>query len=218
MEELLRTAACVLDDPGSQFPQSGEGEREVVAWCRCKCSGAQATYLTAKPDQKSGRTNQTPLAMALCKLPGPVRLSLCPGAGEVVVLLVLSTAVLCPVSWSWAGEVPVRWAAQGWLGLAGSVTRKVTGLNCEHRPRVTSPYTDTAGLLAGGRQTGSGGWLTVDRAFLPLVFSDRGPCQSKWILEDRMTAVVQQLGALQPRHAVIGCFLRALLLLVLSLK
>ncbi|KAK1514487.1 uncharacterized protein CCOS01_13768 [Colletotrichum costaricense] len=147
MEELLRTAACVLDDPGSQFPQSGEGEREVVAWCRCKCSGAQAT---AKPDQKSGRTNQTPLAMALCKLPGPVSLSLCPGVGEVVVLLVLSTAVLCPGP----GEGPVRWAGQGWLGLAGPVTGKVTGLNCEHRPRVTLPHTDTAGLLAGGRQAG----------------------------------------------------------------
>ncbi|KAK1473628.1 hypothetical protein CABS01_04290 [Colletotrichum abscissum] len=212
MEELLRTAACVLDDPGSQFPQSGEGEREVVAWCRCKCSGAQAT---AKPDQKSGRTNQTPLAMALCKLPGPVSLSLCPGAGEVVVLLVLSTAVLCPGP----GEGPVRWAGQGWLGLAGPVTGKVTGLDCEHRPRVTLPHTDTAGLLAGGRQAGRQWRLAVDRAFLPLVFSDRGrPCQSKWVLEDRMTAVVQQLGALQPRHAVIGCFLRALLLLLSQMR
>ncbi|KAG7050629.1 hypothetical protein JMJ77_0013372, partial [Colletotrichum scovillei] len=33
-----------------------------------------------------------------------------------------------------------------------------------------------------------------------------------------MTAVVQQLGALQPRHAVIGCFLRALLLVLSQMR
>ncbi|KAK1636886.1 hypothetical protein BDP81DRAFT_30237 [Colletotrichum phormii] len=87
-----------------------------VQWC--------SSYGQAR--QKSGRTNQMPLAMDLCKLPGAVRLSLCPGAGcwcLVVVLLGLSTGVLYPGPGPGPGpgESPVRWAGLGWAGLAGGL-------------------------------------------------------------------------------------------------
>lgn len=79
----------------------------MVAWCRCKCSGAQAT---AKPNQKveepTKRPYNGPVQAAGSRQVVPV--SRC---CEVMVLLVLSTGVLCPGP----GEGPVHWA-----GLAGA--------------------------------------------------------------------------------------------------